>query len=290
MNFVLAEEPDAGKGPLISRDVMEGRGLISLSTSHAVGPCSTPDVEAAPSRPTWTGGAATTQCGVLESDFGWAQLAMSDASQQITFLTSIRYGVTPRFDIRWGLPGKVMQRGGGYKRSSGITDQSFSGMFRFHEQGRKMPAMALGYGVKIPSANPAKGFGTGWVDHQLTFVASRDLLRAHLDFNFAGILAGGQGGHDSAMQMGLALAMPLSRKWTGILDSYGGSQPGTEDRFGAELIGITWNARPWLVFDAAYALSYTASSPRRQLAFGMTYSRRAGTGGVLAWRRNNLHP
>jgi hypothetical protein len=238
------------------------------------GTCNQPELTAAPSRPNWTGGAATTQCGNLETDYGWLWQGMGDGVRQTMLPLSVRYGLTPRMDVRWGLPAHIGQSGGGTPALQGVSDQWVSTTYRFKEQGQRVPAMALSYGFKIPTANPAKGFGTGYADHQLVFIASRDLGKAHLDFNTVGTLAGGPGGSDGAVQYGLALSQAATKRLTWILETDGGPQPGTVDRFGQTLGGVQCSLRPWLVVDAAYARAWTAGSPRQQFTVGWTWSSR----------------
>jgi hypothetical protein len=239
-------------------------------------PCLSPAIAATPSRPNWTAGAATTQCNVLEFDSGWLQAPMGHGVMQTLFPASIRYGLTPRMDLRWGMPGPIEQSGGGASTLRGVTDQCFSVTYRFWEQSRRSPAFAAGYGLKEPHANPAKGFGTGYVDHQLVFIASRDLGRTHVDFNLAGTIAGSSNGKEGALQAGLVAALPLTKSVTWLLESEGGSQPGTSDRYGAALSGFSWALRPWLVADAAYTRAYTAGAPRAQITAGLTYAVRSG--------------
>ena len=98
------------------------------------------------------------------------------------------------------------------------------------------------------------------------------------DFNAVGIVAGADDRHDGALQCGLAASFPVARRVTVLVDNFGGTQPGTADRFGAALTGISWSLRPRLVVDASYAQAYTAGVPRRQIAAGFTYSMRPGLG------------
>jgi hypothetical protein len=238
--------------------------------------CALALVTANPTRPAWDYAASTTQCGVAEMDSGWELQPMGAGVSQQMLVSSVRYGVTPKLDLRWGITGHMTQSGGGTGSLEGVGDQWLSARYRFYEQGRRMPAMALLYGAKIPTANPAKGFGTGFVDHQLIFVASRDLGRYHLDFNTVGTVAGEVQGHEGAAQFGLALTRPLSSRLSLILESYGGPQPGTSDRFGAAFGGATYALRPGVVFDCAYTRTYTAGSPREQFLFGFTFAMRPG--------------
>jgi hypothetical protein len=201
---------------------------------------------------------------------------MGGGVQQQMLVSSVRHGLTPKLDMRWGLTSHIVQTGGGTAPLEGISDQWASARYRFVEQGHIVTAMAFLYGVKIPTANPAKGFGSGFSDQQYIFIASRDLGKNHFDFNSVGTMTGGANGHDGAAQFGLALTRPLSPKLSWILESYGGPQPGTSDRFGAAFTGATYALRPGLVFDTAYSRTYTAGSPRQQFMFGSTLSLRPG--------------
>ena len=140
---------------------------------------------------------------------------MAPGVRQWMLVSSLRYGITPKLDIRWGVVDHISQTGAASPALAGIGDQCINLTYRFHEQGRRMPALALAYAIEIPTGNPSKGFGSGFVDHAFSFVASRDLGRIHVDFNAVGTLAGTTNGHDGAAQFGLA----LSRQMTAQLPS-----------------------------------------------------------------------
>lgn len=199
---------------------------------------------------------------------------MGRHTAQNLVVSSFRYGLTPKLDMRWGLTNRIDQIG--TAPVHGIGDQWLGARYRFLEQGPRHPALALMYAAKFPTANPSKGFGSGFIDHQLALVASRDLQKTHVDFNAVGTLAGCARAYDGAAQFGVAFSRPLTRKLTGILESYGGPQPGVSDRFGAGFAGASYMLRPQFALDAAYAHTYTAGSPRKQLLVGFTYARRPG--------------
>jgi hypothetical protein len=273
----VAAAGTVGAGAATTSGTAIAPAMIERGTAgEAPDPCLTGEVAANATRPAWDYGASTTQCGVIESDFGWLGQPMGSGVNQQMVVSSMRYGLTPRLDLRWGLTNWIWQNGAGSASLQGIGDQWLGGRYRFQEQGRVMPAMAFLYAGKVAMANPAKGFGSGFADHQLVLIVSRDLGRNHFDFNTVGTVAGGAGGHDGAAQFGLALTRPVTKKLSGILESYGGGQPGTPDRFGAVFAGATFTVRPQLVIDGAYMRTYTAGSPREQVLFGITYARRAG--------------
>lgn len=248
--------------------------------ANAGDPCTASDVISQPSRPEWSSGAQTTQCGVMENDFGWLWQPLGGGATQTMLPLSVRYGLTPRMDVRWGLPTRMEQSGGGIRATTGVTDQWLSLTYRYQEQGTRLPAQALSYSFKIPTANPAKGFGSGYADQQLAWIASRDVRRVHFDFNAVGTLAGVPGGHEGAVQYGLALSLPATKTLGLIVETDGGPQPGTPDQFGQGLLGVSWAVRSWLVLDTAYTKAYTAGSPRQQFTMGFTYAHRPRLGGV----------
>jgi len=281
LNVAPAQELSASLDHAVSANLSPssssgiGAGAI-VQTTPAQTPdlCLTSDTAATPTRPNWDYGAATTGCGIIESDSGWLDQPMGAGVRQWMLVSSMRYGLTPKLDLRWGMTDHVSQSGGGSAPLAGVGDQWASARYRFHEQGRWTPAMALSYGIKIPKANPAKGFGTGFTDYQFDFIASRDLGKNHLDFNTVGTLAGELKGHDGAPQFGLAETRQISKKLAWSLESYGGPQPGTSDRYGAGLAGVSYALRPRLVLDGAYVKVYTASAARQQFSFGLTYAMR----------------
>jgi hypothetical protein len=280
---VAAAEGPSGES-IVSPPASEPAASVELPRHRIV-----VETSASPSRPTWTGGASTSERGELQSDFGWQWLSMGAGIEQWILPTSVRYGLNSRVELRWGLPAQMVQRGGAGGHLKGISDHGLSALYRFHEQGRWVPALAVSYGVKIPTANPNKGFGTGYTDHQLVFIASRDLGRVHFDFNTVGTVAGGPDGHDVAAQYGLALSLPISRRLTWVLDCFGGPQPGTSDRYGAALSGGTWALRPWLVLDAAYTRAYTAGAPREQFTVGITHAVNPGISSAFKRFRVSRH-
>jgi len=237
-----------------------------------VDPCLSGAVVSSPTRPMWNGGAATTQCGVLEMDFGWLGQPVGHGVQQRMLLTSFRFGLTPKLDIRWGQTLHISQTGGGEEGQKGIGDQCMNLTYNIMAQRHWMPAMAISYGIKFPLANPKKGFDSGYVDHQFVYIASRDVGRTHLDFNAVGMLDGEATGHIGAAQFGLAITRPITKKFSLIFENFGGPQPEDTERFGASQLGGTYNIRPWLVVDGAYMRSYTVGAPRQMVLIGITYA------------------
>src|SRR6202167_411176 len=177
-------------------------GCAAAQTAETHPLCPPQDLAADPNRPTFTFPATTTQCGMFEADFGWTTQAMGQGVQQNYFPVSLRYGVTPRFDLRWGAVNHIWQSG--TPPLQGAGDTYLGARWEFLSQSHRVPALALFYQVKIPTANAAKGFGTVFVDNLFSLLASNDLGKYHVDFNLDGTLAGAASGHNGAVQGDLA--------------------------------------------------------------------------------------
>ena len=220
-----------------------GSAVERAPVEAAPDPCRTTETAASPNRPNWTTGTATTQCGVVESDFGWLWQPMGSGVVQEMLPASVRYGVTPRLQLRWGLSLGMTQNGGGTPALSGASDQWLSGMYRFVEQGPGAPALAFSYGFRIPTANPQKGFGSGYVDHQLTLIASRDVRWMHFDFNAVETLArlGGRVWRSGTVRVG----------FVGAGDEEADGGRGKRWRLAARNAGSFWAGAGWGVVGSA---------------------------------------
>jgi hypothetical protein len=236
------------------------------------------EIEPNSAAPLWDSPAETTPCGLIETDNLLIEQTPGSGVHQKLMLTTAKYGLTSHLEIRWELPGRVTQSGGGIPRLGGSTDQLAGVCWRFHDKGRWVPDLALDYAVKIPTANPAKSFGSGYADNQLTVIASRDLGDNHIDFNAAGTIAGGPRGPDGSAQLGLAFSRTITSRLLLAIETFGGSQPGTSDRYGAGLFGGAWSIHPWLALNGAYLRAYTSGSPHEQLLVGFIYTMRPGFG------------
>src|SRR5689334_5025715 len=75
--------------------------------------CSASEIAAAPTRPTVTTSTTTTQCGVAEVDYGLSSLVPGDGTHHEVLGGSLRFGITPRIDFRWGIDNMHSYYGGG---------------------------------------------------------------------------------------------------------------------------------------------------------------------------------
>lgn len=136
--------------------------------------------------------------------------------------------------------------------------------------------MAASYAMKIPSASSTRGLGTGRVDQQIKFLASKDLGTTHFDFNASALVIGRPtgGGRDSAAEIDLSFSHPLWNKLAITGEIYGDTRlnesvPG----FTSTLWALTYSLSPRLVLDAGMDTAVTPDAQfRKRFVTGFVYS------------------
>ncbi len=235
--------------------------------------CTSNEITATPKRPTVTNSTATTQCGVVEADYGVTSLLPGDGTHHEVLGGSLRYGITPRVDFRWGVDNMHSYYGGG-DHLLGQGDNWLSGRVRLTSEKQTWASTAFQYTIKLPTASVTDGFGTGFVDHSFTFIASKDIQKWHFDFNAIELLAGRPGsGFDTNMTMALAAAHPIKGKWGAVYEAWGQTELNAANpAFASNLLGLTYNLSQRTVLDGGVDLGLTPVAPRARLLVGATYS------------------
>ncbi len=143
------------------------------------------EIRANPDRPTVADPADITEYGVLEVEYGWNHAWLGGQARENDFGALLKFAALCNLEIRWS-PDTVISQNG----QRGFGDNWIGAQYRFFHQSRTAPTMAASYMVKIPSASAARGLGTGQVDQQIKFLASKDLGATHFDFNASALVIG----------------------------------------------------------------------------------------------------
>jgi hypothetical protein len=236
--------------------------------------CYAPSIVANPNRPTVANPADITQYGVLELEYGWDRTSLG-AGARLTDLTGLlKFGLLCDVELRWNTTSVLVEnaQAGG---QTGFGDNWFGPQIRFYRQTKHVPTLALSYAVKAPTASRAKGLGSGRVDHSFTFLASKDVLGTHFDFNATYFLihrAAGPG-FDSNYQFNLSLAHPIKGRLAFTGEFYGNTElnsvtPG----FASTLWALTFAIKPRLVIDAGIEIGLSHGAPQQHFFVGVTYA------------------
>jgi len=251
----------------------------SVPTVQSSPGCTNAETDAKPTRPNVTFSTDTTQCGVVEADYGWSAQWPTPGTRQNYFSGSLRFGVTPKLDLRWG-GDNFITSSNGTAGVEGVGDNWFGARYRFHEQSARIPSLGISYNVKVPTASLAKGLGSGYVDHAFTLLASKDLGKFHLDSNLVGTLAGAANGFQSTGLVSLACWRPLTKRLSIVSEGYGGTQVAGSP-YAALLGGVAYSVSPRFVIDGAMETPASSGAPGKRVTLGATYA----LGNLHTWFR-----
>jgi hypothetical protein len=252
-----------------------------LTTSAAFGQwmgkqtgCYADSIAANPNRPTVANPADITQYGVLELEYGWDQFWPDMGIRQASAGGLLKFGMLCDVELRWNTTSFLSQTDASGKHRS-FGDNWLGPQVRIYRQTPRVPTLAFGYAIKIPSASTEDGLGSGQVDHAITVLASKDIAKVHFDFNLTQFLIGrpSASGFDKNQQLNLAFSRGIhgGLQFTG--EFYGDtalnrSTPG----FASSLWALTYTVIPRLVIDGGFEAGLTSGGPHRHAFAGATWA------------------
>jgi hypothetical protein len=220
------------------------------------------EITAVPNRPTVSTPAQPVHQGVLETEWG---TDVSASQQDINGL--MKFGVSKNFELRVTNDPIIANSG-----THGVGDSAVGFKYRLTQDSGRRPSFAFMYMAKLPTAGDV--LGSGEVDHVLTFLASKDLGKHHLDFNtVVNLLGRPTGGFDHDVLNALAWSHPLGGKWGATVEFSGVTSQNAFTPASAQfLAAATYAVRPRLVFDCGMAARITGDIPDATFIAGFTYS------------------
>ncbi len=236
--------------------------------------CLSQAIVSIPSRPTVSNGTDTTQCGVLEAEYGFERQWPGDGGYRDDLSGGLRFGLTSHLDFHWssGDFWSVVDKNGA---RTGFGDTWLGLKYHFLTQTKRRPSLGVFYQAKVPSANATKGLGSGEVDHAISLLVSKDISRLHFDFNVIPLLGGRHEapGVDHNTGLALSFAVPLTRRLALVGEGYGSTflNPQTP-AFASTMAGFTFQANPRLVLDTGIDVGVTPCAPRKRVYVGATYA------------------
>jgi hypothetical protein len=236
-----------------------------------------------PSRPTITSATDTTQCGVVELEYGLERQWPGGGANRDDLSGGLRFGITPDLDFHWSSSDclHIMDSTG---NRTGFGDTWLGLRYRFLKQTKQRPDLGLFYEAKVPSASVALGLGSGQVDHAISFLASKDIRRLHFDFNLIELLAGREtpSGFDHDTGFALATWLPVTQRWSVVFEPYGYTTLNTVSQaFASAMFGFNYKVHPRLYLDSGLDVGVTSEAPAKRVFVGITYA----IANVYSWLR-----
>lgn len=236
--------------------------------------CYAGSIIANPNRPTVASPADISQYGVLELEYGGDRTWPEKGVHQNSLGGLLKFGLLCDVELRWTTTSFLSQtEAGGTRR--GFGDNWLGPQVRVYRQTKRVPSLAFGYAVKIPSASTDDGLGTGRVDHSVTLLASKDIATVHFDFNATHSWIGREAasGFDQNDQLNLAFSRPVRGGLGFTGEFYGDTQLSRNTpRFVSSLWALTYTINPRFVIDGGFEGGLTSGGPHRHVFAGLTYS------------------
>ncbi len=236
--------------------------------------CYADAIVANPNRPTVANPADITQYGVLELEYGWDRAWPEEGGHQTAFGGLLKFGLLCDVELRWNTTSELWQTAA-QNTHNGIGDNWLGPQVRIYKQTKRVPTLAFGYAVKIPSASSTEGLGSGRVDHAFTFLASKDIAGTHFDFNVTHFWIGrpDASGFDQADQMNMAFAHKIYGPLQFTGEFYGETELNHATAgFASSLWALTYTVTPRLVIDGGYEAGLTSGGPHRHAFVGATWA------------------
>lgn len=156
---------------------------------------------------------------------------------------TLSYGLTNSVELDLGM-GLAAARSRPTPTAFGLGDTTVGFKWRFQEETRRRPQFAFGYTLKLPTADPRRGLGSGAADHSLFFTAAKSYKR-WMTFANLGFVAPGSSLNKNNVFYGLGVTYQATERLILGAQVYGNSPaaPGARDEL-AWGVGATYNTSP----------------------------------------------
>ena len=179
----------------------------------------------------------------IELNIGYLSSQARGAETQEFPSFDFNYGYLNNLQLTLGVTGVSMRRSG-IGRAAGLGDILPEIKWRFQEETKFRPQLALDYALKIPTASRSRGLGTGYVDHALLLIGQKSFGRATLFGNVGCNIVGDKDSRNSLLY-GVVYTYQLAQRLSVGVEAYGNTSAAAGER--AEFaggVGLTYNFAP----------------------------------------------
>lgn len=147
-----------------------------------------------PDRPDVTNGTHIVDTGLLQIEIGGLYTHPGAREHGLGSPITARIGLTEWLEARIGTDGIVTQTDG-VLRQTGIGNMQMGAKLRLWAEPGGAPVLSILPTISLPTADPAKGFGTGDRDYTIVLLTGSDVgRRGHVDGNYGiGRIGAGNG-------------------------------------------------------------------------------------------------
>jgi len=229
-------------------------------------------------RPLAVDDAGVVDVGQFEFEIGAAFVHDSDCDA-LELPVGLTVGVLPNIAVGIGFGGQFEERShiAGKDHESGLGDLVVGAKWAFFSETNGLPAQAFSFSVKFPTADDDKGLGSGKIDYDLTWIASKMLtetvgFHVNAGYTWVGEPDGEEVG--DIVHYGAAVDVQLNEavQWVGEVfaerELQGGAQTVVQYN-----TGFRWGASDALTLDVSAGSSlYGDDAPDFTATIGLTWA------------------
>ncbi|RLE41498.1 hypothetical protein DRJ16_06200 [Candidatus Woesearchaeota archaeon] len=229
-------------------------------------------------RPLAVDDAGVVDKGQLEVEIG-ARVVHDSACDAWEIPVGLTAGVLPNIAVGIGFGGQFEERShiAGKDHESGLGDLVLGAKWGFLSETNWLPAQALSFSVKFPTADDDKGLGSGEIDYDLTWIASKMLtetvgLHVNAGYSWIGEPAGEEVGDIAHYGAALDAQLNETVQWVGEVFAEKELQGGTQTVVQYNT-GFRWSASDALTLDLAAGSSlHGDDAPDFAATLGLTWA------------------
>ena len=195
-------------------------------------------------------------------------------SHHFDFPFALAYGLVPGLEIGAGVGGQLDERAETENktiRETGLGDLTLGAKLALMSEHGWLPALALSPAVKLPTAEAEKGLGSGQIDYDLTWIASKAIgEKANAHINAGYTWAGDPPSEDlrDILHYGIAMDYRLFETLQLAGEVFAQKDGSTVWQYN---IGLRWDARDDLRFDLALGSTFSGEGPHFTATMGLTW-------------------
>jgi hypothetical protein len=209
----------------------------------------------------------------LELGFGHSQSHDGSRDQNWPVL-NLSYGVFDEMEV-----GLAIQRINKHAKDSsatrGFEDLHLSTKWKFRDEGELCPALALGFDLRLPTANRRKGLSPGRTDETFLLIATKTWspVRVHLNAGYSIVNHSSNDKLKNRVRGGTAFEWTIHPQWTLVGELFGISREIARSKNRAEFqLGVRYFLTEQLVVDSAIGRSLLSSGTAIQATAGLTWT------------------
>ena len=175
-----------------------------------------------PDRPDVTNGTLIVPTGIVQLEFGGLYVRPAPGASSAGSPFTFRVGVADWLEVRMGADGLTMQNNGD-AAATGFGNVQLGAKVRLWAEPGGAPVLSILPTVNLPTADAARGLGSGEADYTIAFLTGTDIYhRGHIDINYGIGAIGASDGRPHFVQhlLSASLSEAVTDRWNPYVELF----------------------------------------------------------------------